>query len=232
MTTLAIHGELCDLVVRVRSLVVIIHVTALAGVGGVVVIPSMTDGAIVLNSNMGTRYRVIIIMNGKAGRFPARVGRMAGLAIIGNSNAHMIRIDRLVVVRFMAGKAYRWRTRIAVDMAQRAVGIQVSAGQRKVGIVVIKTAFCGSVRMTFQACRAVVGISTYLRMFIAGFSLLVAGKTCELGIIGWVLMAFRTGIPFPVVFPGIDREILPVMIKGRGDPGINRMAGFTTGGKL
>jgi hypothetical protein len=83
------------------------------------------------------------------------------------------------------------------------------AGQRKIGIAVVKSAFTGTGWMTVKASLAIVNISAHLFVLIihtgpvAVFVTIDAG---ELLIICRIVVAIGTGIPFPVVFAGIYRE--------------------------
>ena len=49
----------------------------------------------------------------------------------------------------------------------------------------------------------------------------------ELGVIVWVGVAIKALVPFTVMYPRIDREILAVVIEIRRSPFYFRMAAFT-----
>jgi hypothetical protein len=56
---------------RIGGLVIVFHVTTLAGIGRANVIAVMANNAIDCNSGMGSGNHVIVVMDGKCDRFPA-----------------------------------------------------------------------------------------------------------------------------------------------------------------
>lgn len=80
--------------------------------------------------------------------------------------------------------------------------------------------------VTLVAHLAVVRIPGDAAVFIVhvGLIVLMAINAAEYSIVRRVGMAVGTQIPYPGMFPGIDGEILPVVIKGRRYPGSLGMA--------
>jgi len=81
--------------------------------------------------------------------------------------------------------------------------------------------------MTGKASIAVVHISSDAFVFVICFSLLMASQARENGIISRIGMAIGTGIPFALVFSGINREIFAIMIESGRHPNILGMAQLT-----
>ena len=89
-----------------------------------------------------------------------------------------------------------------------------------------------SIRMAGITRVAVVGISVYAIMLAVHLIFGMAGQTLKDGIIVRIGMAFRTGIPFVLVFAGINGEIEIVMVESRRHPGILIVTTFAGGRKL
>ncbi len=117
----AIRGELLGNVVRISRLVIIGCMTAGTGIRRRIVIAVVAGDAIVRNGGMRAVQRVIIVVNGKGGGFPAG-GGMAGGAIRRDGECGMVRIGALVVIRRMATRTIGRRTGIAGSMAVEAGG--------------------------------------------------------------------------------------------------------------
>lgn len=66
---------------------------------------------------------------------------MTGFTFIRNGDSDMVRVQRLVIVRLMARKAYCRRAGIPVHMAKAAFGVQMGARKGKTRIIVIKAPF-------------------------------------------------------------------------------------------
>ena len=74
--------------------------------------------------------------------------------------------------------------------------------------------------MAFKAGIAFINITANTFVFTIGRPLLMAGGTGKDGIVAGIRMAFSAGVPFSLVLPGINREILTVMFKGGRCPRI------------
>jgi hypothetical protein len=89
-----------------------------------------------------------------------------------------------------------------------------------------------TVRVTLQAGVVIVTIPWNPVMLIIHFGLAVASEAAEHLVIVWIGMAIRTKVPLSVVFPGVDRKILTVMVERRRYPCVLRMADFAIGWEL
>ena len=81
--------------------------------------------------------------------------------------------------------------------------------------------------MACKASRAVINVTANVFVVLPCFALLMAGKAGINRKIARVCVTFGTAVPFAVVFTGIDREKLPVMVKSCRGPGRFGMARFT-----
>ena len=95
-------------------------------------------------------------------------------------------------------------------------------------------AFTVAIGVAVKAGIAVVLVAAYLIVFIVhlGLIVLMTINAAEHGIVRWIGMAVSAGIPFTVVFAGIYRKILNIMIKGRWRPAVFCMAVLTGDRKL
>lgn len=91
-----------------------------------------------------------------------------------------------------------------------------------------------SIWMALITGYTVIDIPAYTQVLIIHISLvmIMAINAGIQAIVTGIGMAFRTIIPFSVVLTGIDREMLTIMIEGRGLPGYCIVAVLTRGGKL
>lgn len=80
-----IRRELIGCVIRVRCGVEICCVAANTGIGRIVVIAVVAGRTIIRYCSMCAIQGIIIVVNGKGGRRPARVGRMAARTICGET---------------------------------------------------------------------------------------------------------------------------------------------------
>ena len=104
----AIGRELRRHVIRVGRSVVICCVTAVTGIGRVVVVSScMTSSAIVGDDRMRPVQGIIIVVNWERGRFPAWSRGMTHRTIRWDIQCYVVRIDGPVKIRGMASRALR-----------------------------------------------------------------------------------------------------------------------------
>ena len=89
--------------IRIGRVVVIGLVTAHAGDRRVVVVSSLM-AAVAINRGMGACYRIVVIMDRKSRRFPARISRVAIFACEGNCSFTMLWIGRVVIIRLMTAR--------------------------------------------------------------------------------------------------------------------------------
>jgi hypothetical protein len=98
-----------------------------------------------------------------------------------------------------------------------------------------KLASTPSGRMAIIACRTAVRISGYTLVVVVHLGLIVmcmAINATEKRVIARVCMAVGTKGPFTGMMSGVDREILTIMVEGRGYPCSGGMAAFAIGRKL
>ena len=210
-----IRRELRRRVVGVGRLVVIGRVAARTGVGGVAVIAVVTGRTIVGNGGMRPGQRIVVVVNGKSGRFPAG-GGVATRAIRRNGERYVLRIRTLVVVRCVAARTIRGRTGISGSMTIQTSGGLVRSGQRETGVVVIKSGIAVAGWVTSQASRTVVRIAIDTGVLIVGFRVEVAGDAGKFRIIGRVGMAIDTLIPLSLVGAAVNREIGGIVLQVGG----------------
>ena len=89
--------------------------------------------------------------------------------------------------------------------------------------------------MAAITCGAVVRVPGNTLVVVVHLALIIvrmAIDATEYQVIGWVRMTFGTKIPFTRMMPGIDREILTVMVESRGYPGGCGMARLAFGREL
>ena len=92
MAAFAVGRELGLGVVGICSCVIIVSMASETAVRGVVVIAIVAIAANAGNIGMSTQQLVIIVVNGKCGRDPVRVGGMTGSAVVGDAKCQMIRV--------------------------------------------------------------------------------------------------------------------------------------------
>lgn len=102
VTTGAIRREVSPGMAGVGGLIVVVQVTPGAGIRGIGVIAHMAGRTVVGYCGMRAVQRVITVVDAKCCRGPAR-RRVAGGAIGGDAQAHVIRIGALAVIRRVAG---------------------------------------------------------------------------------------------------------------------------------
>ena len=94
----AIGWELLGDVVRISRLVIIGRMAACAGVRRRIVIAVVAGGAIVRNGGMRAVQGVIIVVNGKGGRFPT-AGRVAIGTGGGDGQGHVVWVGGICSIR-------------------------------------------------------------------------------------------------------------------------------------
>ncbi len=107
-------------------------------------------------------------------------------------------------------------------------------GKRKSRVIMIKCTLHASGRMAFIAGYTVKSIASDTGMFAVHIGLVVfmAINAAEELVVALVCMTLTAQAPCALVFPGIDREILPVVIECGGCPGRCAMARFAVGAEL
>ena len=98
MTGVAIGRKLGRDVIRVRRSIEISCMAANAGIGGIIVIPIMTGGAIIGNGCMCPIQRIIIIVNGKSRRRPTWFRRMTHRTIIRQAQRRVIGVGGCTII--------------------------------------------------------------------------------------------------------------------------------------
>lgn len=107
--------------IGICTLVIVVGVAAIAGVGRGIIIPVVTAGAVVGYNRMSSCKRVIIFMNWESGRLPAGCGCMAGRASGRNIRSSMVGITCLIICCNMTIAANSGRTGIAIGVATQAI---------------------------------------------------------------------------------------------------------------
>ncbi len=139
----------------------------------------------------------------------------------------MVRIRRLVEVCRMAGRTVRRRPFKSPRMAIDTICRRMRTRQGEIRRIVIEIVLRIARRVAGQTGRTVIRVATHTSMFLVRLRVRMAGHTGELRIIIGVGMAVHTGIPFPLMHPAIDREVLAIVIKSSWLPGILGMAART-----
>ena len=150
VTGCTIHGELRGGVVRIGGRIVIGRMTPCTGIGRVVVIPVVTGSTIVGNLRMRSVQGVIIVVDRKTRRRPARVGGMAHRTICWQVQTGVAGVNTGVVIGRVAGYTLRGRACVSVCVTLVAFCAQVRAGEREPRIVVIEGIASVSGRVTSQ----------------------------------------------------------------------------------
>ena len=212
---------------RIGSLVVIILVTADTSIRSGVIVPVM---ALVAGScDMCTGQLPVIVMGWECCRSPARIGGMAISTGRRNVVSNMIRIGCRVICIDMTGRTC---SRCSVETACMTGAAQkgkVSTRQRE-AVIMVECSTRTAGRMARITSKTVIGITAYSLVAISKCSWIVVGMTinaAESTIICWCCMTFTAKNPCALVFPGIDREILTIVVEGRGAPcssGMTRLA--------
>ena len=143
---------------------------------------------------------------------------MAFLAIRRESRRGMIRIVGLVIIRRMATRAIGRRAGIPRCMAVDAGSRLVRPFQRKISGVMIKRTRGVACRVTGKTGRAVVCISVDSIVLVIRLRVGMTSRAGKLRKVRRIRMAIGTLIPFALVLAAIDREMLPVVVKGSGRP--------------
>ena len=219
--------------VGIGRLVVIVLVTAHTGIGRRIIIPVVALIAIG-DVCMGPGQCIVIAMRREGCRFPSRVCCMTGSAGRCNAVVYVIRVGRLVIGIDMTGGTIGRCAGEAICMAGAAKNRCMSPGKRKSGVVVVESALGTSGGMAGIAGQAVVLITANAVMGIVHIRLVMgmAIDTGEDSVVRRVGMAIGAEGPGTLVFPGIDREILAIVIKSSRLPGSRIMTGLAVGTEL
>lgn len=117
----AIGGKLCDQVVGVVGSIVVIGMTAKAGIGRVDVIAAVTLSAVGGNSGMRAIKLIIAVVNGEGCRHPVGCGAMAHVAVVGYAQRQVAGVHTLVVIGHVAAFAGIGRVVVVAHVASRTV---------------------------------------------------------------------------------------------------------------
>ena len=174
---IAIRGQPQRYVIRVSCLVVIDHVTSLACIGGVVVVPVVTGITIVGNDEVRSSQRVEIIVV-KSGRHPSGFS-VAFLAISRELVGEVIRIVRLVVVVCVAAVTSVRRIVVVPIVTDGTIVLNGSMGAAQHIVIVVNGE--GS-RVPIRYCgMAHVAICRYSQCHVIGVGgLVVIGDVAAL----------------------------------------------------
>lgn len=153
--------------------------TAVAGIGRIVVISVVTTLAIVADELMGSIEHIEVVVLVKTRRRPAGLSGVTGSAVFRNSQSNVIRIGRLIVILLVAILANGRSSFISILMTIQAIGHQVGTGQRELAHVVIKGHFLFTGGVTGQTGKGSVKISAYTQMVIVRFRIDVASCTSK-----------------------------------------------------
>ena len=116
----AVRRELLCNVVWIGRLVVVGRMATCTGIRCVVVVAVVAGGTFVGDRRMRTVQRVVVVVDGKTGRFPANI-RMAGRTIGGYPQGAVVGIGRLVVIGCMAARTGVRRVGIVAVVASIAI---------------------------------------------------------------------------------------------------------------
>ena len=116
----AVRRELLCNVVWIGRLVVVGRMATCTGIRRVVVVAVVAGGAFVGDHRMCAVQRVVVVVDGKTGRFPANI-RMAGRTIGGYPQGAVVWIGRLVVIGCMAARTGVRRVGIVAVVASIAI---------------------------------------------------------------------------------------------------------------
>lgn len=217
--------------IRIKGVLEIILVTTPAGIGGIVVIPMMTRGAIIPNKRVCSIQRIIGVMVRHAGRCPIRRRGMTGRAIRRKAEISVIRIVGLIKSWHMAGGTFCRCALESSAVTGRAIHIHMGSGQRECCRIVIKDVIRIAGGVTCQTSLALIDVAANSLVFIVRFLRLVTGQAGEFTEIPLVLMAFRARGPGSFMRSRINGEIQSVVIPkfGRHPAGICRVTHATVG---
>ena len=150
-------------------------------------------------------------MDGKGGRLPC-TGGVARRAVCWNSQGRVVRVGTLIVILRMTGRAICWRAGIPRGMTGRAGRADVRAGQGEVGFAVIEPVVSLAGRMAGQAGGTVVGIAVHAIVVVIRFRVGMAGDAGKFGVIRRIRMAVQALLPFSLVLPAVNREIVGIVL--------------------
>ncbi len=143
---------------------------------------------------------------------------MAACAIHRQAERHVVRVRRAVEIGGVAGRTVRRRVLEARGVARQALRRRVRPGQREGRGVVVEDVRRIARRVAGEAGRAAVRVAAYASVLVVGFGVGVAGGASHLGVVGRVGVAVHAGIPLTVVRPGVDGEILRIVVEAGRHP--------------
>lgn len=232
VAALAIPGQIEAGVGRIDRRIEITAVTSVAGIRRVDVIPVMAALAVVAYLIMRTIQHVKVVVNVEPRRSPTGLCRMAGGAIIGDSQCNVVGIGRLVEIVLVTIIAYGGSAFVSILMAIQAIGHEMRTGQRELAHVVIKGHFLFAGGMTGQTGKAGIKISTHTQVIVICLWIDVASGASEYFEIGWIAVTLAAVVPDRFVRACVNRKIKSVVVEGGRSPGRFTVAGRTILRKL
>ena len=135
--------KLCRYMVWIGCLIEVSLVTAVTGVGGVIVIAVVAYHAVVGYGNMRPGKYIIAIVDREGSRVPVWVGGMTGFAGGWNVNGRMIRVGGGIIIGRVASDAgIGWIDIISVMAGNAIVGNGCMAPGERIRVVMVE---CGRV---------------------------------------------------------------------------------------
>jgi hypothetical protein len=218
-------------VIRILTLCIIITVTAIAGIGCIVIIAMVTRGTVCCNVQVRSGKHKEIVVDGKCGRFPCR-GGMTGGTIGGDIQVQVTGVGCLHVLIVMATCAGCGCTLESGIVALHTLRSLVSSGEREARQIMIEYIGGISGRVAGQTGCTVVGIAVYALVLLIRIRIGMTVYTGNFSVIGRVGVAIGTLVPFSLVITAVYGEILCVMVKTGGRPCRFTVATGTIGRKL
>jgi len=206
-----VGGEAGCSMVGICGLVVIIHMAAGAGIRDIGIISVMA--CFTCNRGMSSLQLVIIIMNGKCGRFPPWRCSVAVGTGIRDIDGNMVWICRLGIGLLMAAETFGRRSAKAIGMTGTAGSRNMRPGQWEFRVIMVKRPGNGAGRVTFIAGDAGIGVSPDPGVLAVHIRLVMrmAVDTNESLITVGSVMTIGAGTPGAGMFSRINRKKLGIV---------------------